>query len=432
MKTFKHISLSILAFCLTIFLGLLIYYHIATKDVALNSSLLTFNERNLTIVDKDFNLIPLGITANEEAVHFEDIPLHTKLAFIDVEDRRFYKHHGFDGKGIARAMLRNVKSHTFKEGASTISQQLIKNSHLTQEKTLKRKLQEGKLTKELEKKYSKNEILTLYLNTIYFGDNCFGLTSAAEYYFNKKPQQLTLAESAMLAGMIKSPNNYSPFRHADKCQKRRACVLKIMKENGSITDEEEAAANNTPLPIAHKKAASYKGYAYFVLDELSALAEKHDFRIGGKIEIETFMDKKLQDFIEKINASDNSCAKTFLCLDNETGGFAAGVSSIGNARRLPGSLIKPLLVYAPALRSSGAIQCGVPTCRVKDSFSSSLRENPKSQICANPSASNRTLRDLRSRCMMCFEWRNCIPRATSNAAILRRVGFSLLFLWISW
>lgn len=352
MKTLKRILLITLSLCLIGITTALIYYHVATKDVTLNPSRLTINENMLTLLDKDKNLISLGAKANRQAVTTEEIPWHTKQAFIDVEDRRFYKHHGFDGKGIVRALLHNIKSRSLKEGASTISQQLIKNSHLSQEKTLKRKLQEWKLTKQLEKKYSKEDILTLYLNTIYFGHNCFGIASASEFYFDKKPKDLTLAESAMLAGLIKSPNNYSPFRYAKKCQNRRACVLRIMRKNGSITNEEQLAANADPLPVSPKKTGKDKGYAYFVMDELSSLSDEYNFRIGGKIEIQTYMDKPLQKYLETLSATDENCGKAFLSLDPKTGGFTAAVSKIGNENRLPGSLIKPLLVYAPALEEN--------------------------------------------------------------------------------
>ena len=352
MKYFKRILLTVLCLCLLGIMTALVYYHAATKNVTLNPARLSFNENTLTLLDKDKNLISLGIEANRQAVSSDELPWHTKQAFIDVEDRRFYHHDGFDRKGIARALLHNLKSRSLKEGASTISQQLIKNSHLSQEKTLKRKLQEWKLTKQLEKKYTKDEILTLYLNTIYFGHNCFGIASASEFYFNKKPRDLTLAESAMLAGMIKSPNNYSPFRHAEKCQNRRACVLRIMHENGSISEEEQHTANATPLPISAKKSGKNKGYAYFVMDELSTLSDEFDFKIGGNMQIQTYMDKNLQGYMETLSASDEGYGKTFLSLNAKTGGFTAAISIIGNERRLPASLIKPLLVYAPALEEN--------------------------------------------------------------------------------
>ena len=350
MKTLKRISICALALCLVGIISAFIYYKLATKDVTLIPERLTLHESNLTLYDSDNNLIPLGTEANRQTVSKEEIPWHTKQAFIDVEDRRFYKHGGFDVKGIARAMLHNLKSHSLKEGASTISQQLIKNSHLTQEKTFTRKLREWKLTRQLEKMYSKDEILTMYLNTIYFGHNCFGIASASEFYFNKKPAELTIAESAMLAGIIKSPNNYSPFRKSESCLKRRACVLGIMEQNGSISHKQKLTALNEALPTPHKQENKSKKYAYFTLDELASLADECGFHIGGKIEIQTFMDKNLQAYMEELSTLESDYGKAFLALDVKTGGFKACISDIGNVCRLPGSILKPLLVYAPALQ----------------------------------------------------------------------------------
>lgn len=352
MKILKRITICALSLCLIGIISAFIYYKYATKDVKLIPEKLSLYESHLTLYDSNQNLIPLGIEANRQSVSAKEIPWHTKQAFIDVEDRRFYKHKGFDTKGIARAMLHNVKSHSLKEGASTISQQLIKNSHLSQEKTLKRKLREWKLTRQLEKRYNKDEILTMYLNTIYFGHNCFGIASASEFYFNKKVEDLSLAESAILAGMIKSPNNYSPFRKSENCLKRRACVLNIMEQNGSISREEKISANSEPLPTPRQQDNKNKKYAFFVLDELATLAEKYAFRIGGKIEIHTYMDEKLQAHMEELSKTESGYGKAFLALDNQTGGFKACISSIGNAPRLPGSLLKPLLVYSPAIEEN--------------------------------------------------------------------------------
>ena len=352
MKILKRLLISILSICLLGIISAFIYYKFATKDVRLDASRLLFNESNFSIFAADGHLIPLGLEANRQAVAPKDIPWHTKQAFIDVEDKRFYTHHGFDQKGIARAILHNAKARSFKEGASTISQQLIKNTHLSQEKTLKRKLCEWKLTRQLENTYTKEEILTLYLNTIYFGHSCFGIASASNFYFDKQPQDLTIAESAMLAGMIKAPNHYSPFKNAEKCYTRRACVLRLMRKNGSISPEEEQTANNVPLPVIQKRAEKNKNYTFFVLDELTTLAEEYGFRVGGKIEIQTYMDSTLQTYMEKLGATEENQGKTFLVLDCKTGGFKGCISTIGNEKRLPGSLIKPLLVYAPAIQEN--------------------------------------------------------------------------------
>lgn len=352
MKIVKRIIAYSLILCLIGITGGFIYYIFATKNIQLDPKRLTLQEQNIILLDSKQNPILLGLESKNQCVASEEIPQHTKQAFIDVEDKRFYRHNGFDVKGIARAIWHNTKSLSFKEGASTISQQLIKNSHLSQEKTLKRKLQEWKLTKQLEKKYGKEEILAKYLNTIYFGHSCFGIASASEFYFNKQVNQLSLSESAMLAGMVKSPNNYSPFRHPEECLKRRNFVLRLMNSHGSISDEETEEAISVPLPVQLNPENSSKSYPYFVLDELAHLSEIYNFRIGGKIQIQTFMDKNLQGYMEKLNNEDVSAGKAFLSLDPKSGGFKACISSIGNAPRLPGSLLKPLLVYTPALEEN--------------------------------------------------------------------------------
>ena len=286
-----------------------------------------------------------------ETVSIEEIPQPLKDAFIYTEDKRFYKHNGHDLKRIIRASINNIKAKSFKEGASTISQQLIKNSHLTQEKTFKRKLREWKLTKSLEKAYTKDEILERYLNSIYFGHNCFGIASASRFYFAKSPSDLTLDECAILAGLVKAPNHYSPFKNPTACQKRKNIVLSAMLRSGAITQQEKTLAENTPIPV-EKNTKREDSYLHFVFDELTDLSEKYSFKIGGKIEIYTYLDQNLQQKIEQIAEGYTESDKTFLVLDHQSHGFKACISTLGNVARLPGSLIKPLLVYAPAMEEN--------------------------------------------------------------------------------
>ena len=177
------ILLLLLLVAITIALG---YYYVVTKDFSLQPEKLVFNEKNVVLYDGIGQEIKnTSASFSKQTICAQDIPNHVKQAFIDTEDKRFYKHSGFDVKRILGASWQNVKSRSFKEGASTISQQLIKNTHLSQEKTIKRKLQEWKLTRQLEKKYSKEQILEKYLNTIYFGHSCFGIKAAAEFYLEK-------------------------------------------------------------------------------------------------------------------------------------------------------------------------------------------------------------------------------------------------------
>lgn len=329
------------------------YYFAVTKNTALSPEKLLLSEKCVTVFDGNGEEIKnTAALSLRQTVDIEEVPEKTRLAFVDTEDKRFYSHNGFDTRRIVKAVYNNLRSHSFKEGASTISQQLIKNTHLSQEKTIQRKLKEWKLTRQLERSYTKDEILEKYLNTIYFGHNCFGLRAAAEFYFGKTPKELSIADSAVLAGLVRSPNNYSPFKNPESCLKRKAIVLTLMEKNGSITAEEKQIALKEPLPVSATRNEHSIGYLNFVFDELSELAEKHGFTIGGRIEIFTYMDKGLQAETENVMRSVEGCDKSLFVLDNATHGFKACVSSVGNIRRLPGSLIKPLLVYAPALEEN--------------------------------------------------------------------------------
>ena len=341
------ISLLVLAaFCLSA-VG---FYFAVTKDARLYPEKLALSEQKIVLYDSQGEPVK-GVAANllKQTVAMEEIPQKTRYAFVDTEDKRFYSHNGFDVKRIARAAVNNLKSRSFKEGASTISQQLVKNTHLSQEKTLKRKLREWKLTRTLERRYSKDEILEKYLNVIYFGHNCFGLRSAAEFYFGKTPDELDLADSAILAGLVRSPNNYSPFKNPEGCLKRKATVLNLMQKNGHITEEEKLAALEKPLPTAPVVSSDNVGYAHFVFDELTAIAESYDLAVGGNIEIRTYLDRSLQNRLEELAESYDQTDITMTVLDNRTHGFKACLSTVGEIRRLPGSVLKPLLVYAPAL-----------------------------------------------------------------------------------
>lgn len=328
------------------------YYFAVTKDATLSPEKLILNEKSVTVYDRNEEPILGAASASlKQTVDIKSLPKHLSQAFVNTEDKRFYTHNGFDVRRIVKAAWNNMRAHTFKEGASTISQQLIKNTHLSQEKTVKRKLREWKLTRILEKNYTKDDILEKYLNTIYFGHSCFGITSAAEFYFGKSPTELTLGESALLAGLVKSPNNYSPFKNPTKCKQRKSTVLNAMLQNGSISDLEKNTAENEALPQTPCVSKANTAYMNFVFDELSDLTEQYGFSVGGKVEIYTSFDKTLQAKTEQILSACNS-NKSALILDSKTLGFKACVSDVGNIRRLPGSLIKPLLVYAPALEEN--------------------------------------------------------------------------------
>ena len=352
MKAIKKILICILSLCLIGIAFVFIGYKSITLNTHLDPTKLTLSANRFMLYDYQGIAINLHTTKVKQSVSFEELPQHTKQAFIDIEDRRFYRHNGFDFKGVIRAIYHNIRAKSFKEGASTIPQQLIKNSHLSLEKTLKRKIREWKLTKELENKYQKDEILTCYLNTIYFGHSCFGIASAAEFYFGKQPSELTLPESAMLAGMVKSPNNYSPFRNPENCLKRRNLVLNVMHQLGHITIQEKQDALNAPLPILNEQEKHFTSYVHSVFNEINHITDALNLTISGNVEIYTHLDQPLQKHLESLSEQIDDCDKSFLVLSPKSGGVKAYMTTAGNIRRQPGSLLKPLLVYTPAIEEN--------------------------------------------------------------------------------
>lgn len=296
----------------------------------------------------------------------EDLPPYTAQAFISIEDKTFYAHKGLNKKRIVKAMINNIKSGSLKEGASTISQQLIKNTHLTSEKTISRKLKEIALTKKLEKRFSKNEILESYLNIIFFGNNCYGIESAAKYYFDKSAKNLSLEESCTLAGIIKSPSRYSPISNPTLCKKRRDLVLSQMQKDGKITSEEMLTAQNKPLSLSVTPHSQNKvnSYSQASIDESAKLLNitPKQLAIGG-YKIHTYFDEDKQNALktafEKNAVKDVSSAG--IVIDNLSHGVKAYVADsdfrLLDIKRQPASCLKPLLVYAPALNENVISPC---------------------------------------------------------------------------
>ncbi|MBR5388242.1 MAG: transglycosylase domain-containing protein, partial [Clostridia bacterium] len=257
-KTLLVISGALLILSLTFF----VYYLMVTKDYHLDESKLVNLESSAEIYDAQGNFMTES-AGGLNITDLKDVPQHTVNAFIAIEDKRFYKHNGIDTRGVIRAIFNNVKSFSFKEGASTISQQLIKNTHLSSDKTLNRKLAEMKLARELEKRYSKDEIIEKYLNTIYFGNGCYGISSAAEKYFGVAVSELSLNQSAILAGMIKAPSTYSPLTNPQKCFERKNVVLKEMYDQNLISKAEYSACVDSFEEISDIKTEN-SSYIYLV------------------------------------------------------------------------------------------------------------------------------------------------------------------------
>lgn len=347
MIKFIKITGSILASIAVIFAAMILTFLVITKDARLDESRLLSVETGIFVLDaKGEEIANASLTGKRKTVQIEKLQPHTVNAFIASEDRTFYRHNGLNYKRMLKALYKNVTSHSFKEGASTISQQLVKNTHLSGDKTIKRKLKEIKLTKELERKYSKDEILEMYLNTIYFGHNCFGIESAAEFYFDKSAENLTLEESAVLVGLLSSPNNYSPFKNPERSLSRRNLVLKAMADCGYISQNQYSESVKKPLEAVKKTTESNRNSDYLnaVFDELEDV-DLNFYQLTEGCKIYTYLDLDLQNFIENIQfPCDNS-----VIITSNSGTVCAYKSTIGNVKRQPGSTIKPFAVYAPAI-----------------------------------------------------------------------------------
>ncbi|MBQ3115618.1 MAG: transglycosylase domain-containing protein [Clostridia bacterium] len=344
-KAFK-IVLFILGSIFILFSGITSYFFIATSNVKLDDKKLVNLDRTITFYDDAGEVFFLQ-SNGQNVVDSKDIPSHTKNAFIAIEDKRFYSHSGIDMKRLVGATIKNVKSMSIKEGGSTITQQLIKNTHLSSEKTLKRKLNEIRLALKLEKKYSKDEILEKYLNTIYFGDNCYGISEASKHYFDKTPSELTVNESAILASIIKSPATYSPKRNEQKCFNRKNVVLKAMFEQGYIDKNTFEKCKNEPLKIKDGGGYHYD-ISHFFIDETSKLIENSPYD-NSDLKIYTSINKFAQEIVE--NAIENikiDCDKSAVLI-NKNGKIVAYSSNCPDSPRQLGSAFKPLSVYAPAI-----------------------------------------------------------------------------------
>lgn len=318
------------------------------------------NEVCSTVAVLDCNGEPI-----KEAMYIDSkkqIPLaalhdYTYMAFVAVEDKRFFKHSGIDVKRVLGAAAKNVKSDSFKEGASTISQQLIKNTHLNNDKNLKRKVNEMLLALELENNYTKEEILEMYLNTIYFGRNAYGIENAANVYFGKSATELTISESATLAGMIKAPNVYAPDKNTGKCAQRRNTVLKLMLEQKIITEEQFDEAISAQIVYEPYKKTE-ETYMKRVLDEACRLLNMTQSQLfhSGFV-IETFYDPAVQQVLNQKVAvdatqnADGSLADLSCLVCKNDGGVSACYfrGSTATARKQAGSTLKPIAVYTPAL-----------------------------------------------------------------------------------
>jgi penicillin-binding protein 1A len=297
-------------------------------------------------------------------VSLKDLPPYLPKAFIAIEDRRFYSHYGVDPLGIARAAVANVLHRGVSQGGSTLTQQLAKNLFLTQERTMQRKLQEVELALWLEHKHSKAEILELYLNRVYFGSGAYGVEAAAQRYFGKPAKNVTVAEAAMLAGLVKSPSRLAPNRNPEGAEKRAQTVLAAMADAKFITEAQAQASIGHP---SYNVKAAGAGTVNYVADWIGEVLDDLVGQVDQSIVVETSIDPKLQAIAEasiidelaaksvKFNVSQG--ALVAMTPDGAVRAMVGGRNYADSqynravtAKRQPGSAFKPF-VYLTAIEA---------------------------------------------------------------------------------
>jgi penicillin-binding protein 1A len=297
-------------------------------------------------------------------VSLKDLPPYLPKAFIAIEDRRFYSHYGVDPLGIARAAVANILHRGVSQGGSTLTQQLAKNLFLTQERTLQRKLQEVELALWLERKHSKSEILELYLNRVYFGSGAYGVEAAAQRYFGKSAKNVTLAEAAMLAGLVKSPSRLAPNRNPEGAEQRAKTVLSAMADAKFITDAQAQASIGHP---SYNVKPAGAGTINYVADWIGEVLDDLIGQVDHNIVVETSIDPKLQSVAEtavidelaaksvKFNVSQG--ALVAMTPDGAVRAMVGGrnyaesqYNRAVTAKRQPGSAFKPF-VYLTAIEA---------------------------------------------------------------------------------
>lgn len=332
------------------------------------------------IYDKDQNLVTGIGVENRTAVSINEVPDTVKNAFLAAEDHNFYNHYGISVKGMFRAAWNDILHRDFVEGGSTITQQLVKLSFLSPEKKFKRKIQEVLLAFKLERCYSKEEILEMYLNKIYLGEGAYGVQAAAQTYFNKNIQEVTsLNEAATLAALPKAPSAYSPFQNYESAKSRRNLILDNMVKYGFANQEEVSKAKLEEIPLREDgPEKSRYPYPYFIDYVINTLVQKYGEEkvFKGGLEVYTSLDPKIQTAAEKAMSNPNNFPGSqrdnngliqpqgaIVVLDPSNGVIRALVGGREHSHkrglnratrsRQPGSTFKPIIAYAPAIEFQG-------------------------------------------------------------------------------
>ncbi|MDY7431643.1 PBP1A family penicillin-binding protein [Bacillus sp. V26] len=366
----KKLFIPIIILVLTAFLALIGYisiiflghYVIDEKKLILHAS--------SKIVDQNGDEVASLYTENREPVSINEIPKEVREAFISVEDKRFYEHHGIDVKSVGRAVYRDILAGGKVEGASTITQQLAKNIFLTHDKTFLRKTKEVIIAINLERDYSKDKLLEMYLNQLYFGHGVYGIQAASHYYFNKEVKDLTVSEGAVLAAIPKAPSTYSPVLHPDKSKERRDTILGMMNDQGYISAKEAVSAQGRTLGLNVKKQSETPWFDSYIDLVIQEAEDKYSISgeqlLQGGYTIKVPLDSKLQKTAYQVMkegsyypGTDQDAEGSAVFINNKTGGVEAAIGGRDytakgynrvTAVRQPGSTFKPLAVYGPAMQ----------------------------------------------------------------------------------
>jgi penicillin-binding protein 1A len=348
---------------LTIALGFLVFLLVPHLQKQIDNPQL-LDQRAAMVLDADGKELATRGGRYADIVPLEEMPPYLIQAFLAAEDQRFYSHSGFDIRGILRAAWRNLQAGAFVEGGSTITQQLAKNLYLSSERTVARKFQEALITLWLESHYTKDEILSVYLNRIYLGAGTYGVEAASRFYFNKPVSDVTLAEAALLAGLPKAPSRFAPTNDLKRAQARADYVLQLLVETGSLTNGEVFAARAEPAEIVVRE--DRLGTHYFVdwiLEEARALIPPADGTIIIRTTLDGAMQRKAEAAMEKALADQGPAvnieqgALLTLARDGAVKAMVGGRSYLDSqfnraaqAKRQPGSAFKPV-IYLTALKN---------------------------------------------------------------------------------
>ncbi|WP_404451683.1 penicillin-binding protein [Virgibacillus necropolis] len=360
---------------IVIIIALIAFLGISGYLVIIFGGKLVVNEEDLildattTIETKDGEVIAELYNENRTLVSIEQIPKHVQEAFIATEDRRFYEHAGVDIQSVARAVYRDIIAFAKVEGASTITQQLAKNLFLHNDKTWMRKTKEVMAAIYLERQFTKKHILEMYLNEIYFGVGVYGVEEASQLFFSKSAEDLTLTEGAMLAGLAKAPNGYSPINHPEKALARRNVVLQAMDNAGKISTETRIQAQGKTLGLNLNQQEQTPWVDSYVDLVMKEAAEEYEISVDelqrGGYRIVVSMDQDIQRIAYKQFKDDqyfpgntDGTQGAFVMMNQTSGDIVAAIGGrnyeLGNLNRVtvkrqPGSTIKPIAVYGPAM-----------------------------------------------------------------------------------